>query len=252
MAGELVARGAVVVLCDVDGDGVRAAAAEIGGEALTLDVSDAQAVARAVDGVVARQGRIDLIINNAGYAISGEVRHLSADQFRRITEVNYLGVVYGAHAAYRHMLAQGHGQIVNVASLFGLVPAPMSAAYSATKHAVVGFSRSLRLEAQSLGVRVNTVCPGFIRTGLFDNAEYRGATREAMLKQVDVPMIDAGAAAAKILDGAQRDVPMITFPRYVGAMRWMDRHAPFLLRRFYARALRDHRALPPPNDHVDP
>lgn len=149
----LAAAGADVVCTDIDGD---AAAKTVAGlrnaRSAVLDVTDPAAVQAAVDDVVARAGRLDLMFNNAGITWGGDTELLTLDQWNAIIDVNIRGVVHGVAAAYPVMLRQGHGHIVNTASMAGLTAAGQITSYVMTKHAVVGLSLALRSEAVSRGV----------------------------------------------------------------------------------------------------
>ena len=125
-----------------------------------VDVTDAVAVQRLVDGTVAREGRLDLLFNNAGIAVFADARDTSLEDWNRLIDVNLRGVVHGVAAAYPLMVRQGSGHIVNTASAAGLLPSPANIAYAATKHAVVGLSLTLRAEAVHHGVGVSVICPG--------------------------------------------------------------------------------------------
>src|SRR4051812_10857173 len=155
----LRASGATVVATDV-ADGLTVDRA--------LDVRDAAAFDALVADVVAEHGRIDLMVNCAGIAIIGDVEELTIEHWRRIVDINLMGVINGVHASYARMIAQGHGRIVNVASVSGLVPSPLLTSYSTTKHGVVGLSTSLRVEARPKGIGVHVVCPGPIETAMLD------------------------------------------------------------------------------------
>lgn len=171
----LMARhGDTVVLADINREAADDVAAQIvtaGGkaESVQLDVRDAQAFSAAVDRAVAEHGRIDLIFNNAGIGVGGPIEDLDLAHWQRIVDVNVMGVVNGIRAAYPHMMRQGDGHIVNTASMAGLVPAPMLTPYAMTKHAVVGLSVSLRLEAAQYGIRVSALCPGPTETPILDS-----------------------------------------------------------------------------------
>jgi short-subunit dehydrogenase len=112
------------------------------------------------------------------------------------------------------MLRQRSGHIVNTASAAGLLATPMMAPYGAAKHAVVGLSRSLRAEAADHGVRVSVVCPGFIRTNIFEASRYVGYDRDQLLKRLPFRMIEADSAARRILNGVKRNRALIAFPLY--------------------------------------
>jgi NAD(P)-dependent dehydrogenase (short-subunit alcohol dehydrogenase family) len=132
-----------------------------------------------VDETVRDYGRLDYMFNNAGIGMGGEVRDMDLEHWRRVLEVNLWGVTCGTSAAYEEMVRQGFGHIVNTASLAGLIPLPMVAAYCATKHAVVGLSASLRAEAAALGIKVSVVCPGFVETGIFRSGPQKDHGRTA-------------------------------------------------------------------------
>lgn len=179
LATALVARGATVVLADIDGDGATAAAAALGGgpqaRAAALDVTDAGAVRALVEEVAGREGRLDLLCNNAGIGAGGPVEALPLEAWRRVIDVDLMSVVHGVAAAYPIMVHQQSGHIVNTASLAGLVPSPLLTPYAAAKAGVVGLSVSLRVEAAAHGVGVSVVCPGPVETPLLDARPGAGA-----------------------------------------------------------------------------
>lgn len=217
----LARRGARVILADKNASGVEDAAHAIrarGGKAsgVALDVTDADAFRAVVDGIVAREGRIDYFFNNAGMAIGGEVRDIPLDVWRRILDVNLMGVIHGVAAVYPHMLARNSGHIVNTASMAGLVPFPGGAPYSVSKFGVVALSTSLRAEATKLGVRVSVVCPSFIATPIYDSALYVNVDRAKVIDAIPVTPIPVERCAEVILAGVERNRAFIL----VGASAW--------------------------------
>lgn len=166
LAMALAARGAIVCASDVDGAGAQRVAAECGNGAtsVALDVCDAAAVRAAIQDFARDRGRLDYLFNNAGIGMGGEVHEIPLEAWHRVVDVNIWGVLHGVQAAYPLMRQQGFGHIVNTASLAGLGPAPLLTPYALTKHAVVGLSASLRVEAAPFGVRVSALCPGAIET----------------------------------------------------------------------------------------
>ena len=192
VAGRLAADGAVVVVNDLRPDAAAAVAEEVSGEAAPFDVTDSAAFDAAVDDVVARHGRLDIVVNNAGVVndrpdvmersmtalmtrLGGgtpePVRALSTlddGLWDRMIKVHLYGTFHGTRAALRHMEPARSGAIVNVASIYGLRGAPTTPEYAAAKHGIVGLTRSVAIEVAPLGIRVNAVAPGFVDTPLLD------------------------------------------------------------------------------------
>ncbi len=137
---------------------------------LPLDVTDDQSVAGAVSEVLARSGRIDVLVNNAGLGIAGAAEESSVEQARALFDTNLFGSIRMARAVLPRMREQGSGRIINLSSVLGLVPAPFGALYSATKHAMEGYSESLDHEVREHGVRVLLVEPGYTRTSFDANS----------------------------------------------------------------------------------
>ncbi|MDF2723878.1 MAG: short-chain dehydrogenase [Paenibacillus sp.] len=136
-------------------------------EVLPLDVTDFAAIERVVSEVIARYGRIDVLVNNAGFAIGGFVEELTIDDWREQMETNFFGLVALTRAVLPIMRVQQSGAIVNVSSVSGLAGFPGYAAYAASKFAVEGFSESLRHEMLPFGVKVVLVEPGAYKTPIW-------------------------------------------------------------------------------------
>jgi len=250
---ELGRQGATVVVSDIDGDAARQVAASLeqrGTPALAVraDVADEAEVARLIESTVAAYGRLDYMINNAGIAIGGDSRDLSTQQWRRVLDVDLLGVVYGTVHAYQVMARQGYGHIVNISSLSGLVPQPGNVAYCTSKHGIVGLSLSLRAEGADLGVKVSAACPGDMKTKIYENMVVVNMPREqvATLSRRThylMPQMNARAAARAILRGVDRNQPLIVFPFAVQAIWHMYRRFPGLFYRINIHRMRIFRSL---------
>ncbi|CAN5462128.1 oxidoreductase [soil metagenome] len=136
---------------------------------MDLDVTSDESVTATVQRVVQRFGHIDVLVNNAGIGAAGAAEETSLTQDRQVFEVNVFGVMRVTKAVLPQMRAQGSGRIINISSIFGLIPAPFMAAYSATKHAIEGYSESVDHEVRDHGIRVLLVEPAGTRTGFDDN-----------------------------------------------------------------------------------
>lgn len=188
--------GAAVALADIDKTAVNTAAKELtdaGHRALALvcDVTDEDQVAAAVDRTVETFGRLDMAYNNAGtMPPPTDAADESAEQFDRVQNINLRGIWASIKHELRHMRDQGSGVIVNCSSLGGLVGNPGRAAYHASKHGVIGLTKSAALEYGSRGVRINAVCPGTIATPMV-NAMVEGG-------ELDRDQAEAGQAIDRL------------------------------------------------------
>ena len=141
-----------------------------GVELIALDVTDAASVTAAVATVVERAGRIDIVVNNAGFGVLGAAEESSTAQAQDLFDTNFFGLVRVTREVLPYLRAQGSGRIVNVGSVLGFLPAPYAALYAASKHAVEGYSESLDHETRDFGVRVTVVEPGYTSTSFEANA----------------------------------------------------------------------------------
>ncbi|MGA7870981.1 MAG: SDR family oxidoreductase [Candidatus Binatus sp.] len=250
---ELARRGAVVVVADIDGNAagqVTSRIAQGGGRAraVTVDVSKQEDVARLIETTVSEFGHLDYIFNNAAIFIGGDARDVSIEQWDRVLAVNLHGVIYGTIDAYRVMVKQGHGHIVNVSSASGLTPQPGNASYCTCKHGIIGLSLSLRFEGADLGVKVSAVCPGDMKTSVYENMVVMNMPHDEVVRvsrrsHFPIRQISAEAAAREILRGVSRNQALIVFP---AAVRWIwriNRALPGLIYWISLRRMRMFRKL---------
>jgi NAD(P)-dependent dehydrogenase (short-subunit alcohol dehydrogenase family) len=183
-----------------------------------LDVTDTEAVRT----IAAKYAPIDILVNNAGILIMGSALDITEEEMRRIFETNYFGAVALTRAVAARMIEAGGGLIINVASLAGLIGHPFNAAYAATKHALIGFSRSTRLELKPFNINVVSVEPGYHRTEIirananlsenfYDRQsptfEYNRGFLKLMMAEIVPRAADAETVAKKIVEIMQADRP---------------------------------------------
>ena len=217
LAYELARRGAKLALSDVDAVGlaetvkqVRVIGARV--HDARLDVSDREAVLRYADEVAAEFGVVNIVINNAGIAFTGDVEKMSFEQIERVMDVDFWGVVNGTKAFLPHLMSSGDGHVVNISSLFGLLAVPGQSAYNAAKFAVRGFTESLRQEmlVNKHPVQVTCVHPGGIKTAITRNAgAVEGLDAAAIAEMFDAKLAKTTpeSAARTILRGVARNRP---------------------------------------------
>lgn len=247
LARALVTRGDSVVIADLDSSTASDVAADLNRQgpgrarAEALDVRDAEAVQSVVEEAHRRDGRLDLMFNNAGIGIGGAVEEFALSHWDRVIDVDLRGVVHGVAAVYPLMLRQGHGHIVNTASVAGFIPTPFLTPYAMTKHAVVGLSLSLRAEAAAHGVRVSALCPGVVETPILDRGnpedlpEARYPDVREYLTRVAGAPYSADALAADVLRALTRNRPLIVAPRRARVMWRVHRAAPWLVEQMTLR-----------------
>ena len=245
----LVTRGAHVTCADIDLPAAQRVTDSLSGgpgtaRAVQLDVTDAAAVQRVVDEVVAEWGRLDLMFNNAGITWGGPTEMLTPEQWDAIIDVNIRGVVHGVAAAYPVMIEQRSGHIVNTASMAGLVAAGLITSYVMTKHAVVGLSLALRTEAAGRGVNVMAVCPSAVETPILDKGSVGGFVRRSyyLASQGSSTAYDADRLARDTLAAIERNQPLLVVPRRSRITWRVQRLAPGLTNRLAAQFIDRQRA----------
>jgi NADP-dependent 3-hydroxy acid dehydrogenase YdfG len=237
LAAKLVDGGASVWIADRQLDAAQELASRlnsVGGQAhaVELDVRDYPSFERVVTEAVQQSGRIDYLFNNAGIGVGGEIDAYTLDDWNDVFDVNLRGVAHGIQAVYPIMIRQHSGHIVNTASMAGLLAAPGSASYTATKHAVVAISKVLRVEGERHGVQASVLCPGAIRTPILTGGKYgrnKGMSDEQMLKFWE-PMRPMAPEefAERALRGVLRGNAVIVLPAWWKAAWYVERLSPAL------------------------
>src|SRR3954471_19851824 len=208
-------------------------------EMLTLDVTSDASVEAVVGEVMRREGRIDLLVNNAGFSTApAGAEESSIEQTRSIFDTNFFGIVRMTRAVVPHMRRQGSGRIINIGSVLGFLPAPYMAFYAATKHAIEGYSESLDHELRTKGIRVSVIEPSYTRTEFDANLleadakldeyrEIRGVVGRQM-KEALAAADEPGVVADVVLKAAGAARPKLRYPagRLASRLRLLRRFAP--------------------------
>ena len=236
MAKAFAAEGARVALLDVDGAGLEARCAEIAAQgadaqSYLCDVRSLEALESARDEILRRQGRIDLLVNNAGVTTFGPFDAVSDAELRRVVDINLWGVLHGCRAFLPALREAPRAHVVNVASEAGLQGMPWQSIYCATKFAVRGFSASLRAELALEGIGVTCVLPGATATSILSSAgstEPQTSKRLAQLLEKHAPSPDRVARA--VVKGVRRNRAEVFTGPDSRALNWGVRFAPGILR----------------------
>ncbi|MBO0979932.1 SDR family NAD(P)-dependent oxidoreductase [Microbacterium sp. SD291] len=201
--------GMKVGIGDVDADRVAEAAAELGSDVVgyVLDVRDKHSFTAFLDAVEANLGPLEVLVNNAGVLRMGPLAGADDESVQLQLDVNIKGVVTGTRLALRRFLDRGDGHVVNMASSAGMIATANGAVYTATKHAVLGFTRALRAELRGSGVRTTVVMPGVIRTDM--TTDFNDA--------VGVRVIEPEVVADRIVDAIRLGHPEVCVPREIAA-----------------------------------
>lgn len=212
--------------------------------AIEMDVRRAESFTGVVEDILAQSARIDYLFNNAGIGVAGEVDSYTLADWTDVFEVNLLGVVHGIQAVYPVMIRQRNGHIVNTASMAGLIPGPGMAGYSASKHAVVGLSKALRIEAAAHGVTVSALCPGVIATPILTGGVYgRGqqnsdGEREFFAVPKGLRLMAPDTLAERALRAVARQKAIIVIPTWWKASWYLERLSPSVSMRVVAATAR--------------
>jgi NAD(P)-dependent dehydrogenase (short-subunit alcohol dehydrogenase family) len=235
---ELAARGCSVVLADRQLELAREVAVKLenrGSEAWAaeLDVRDLAAFEALARQVRARFGRIDFLFNNAGVGVGGGMEKYAPEDWGDVFDVNLRGVANGVQSVYPILIEQRSGQIINTASMAGLIPSPSQGSYTASKHAVVGLTKALRVEAKRFGVRASVLCPGVVRTPILTGGRFGRAklalSEDDMLRLWERfrPMAPE-LFARRAVDAVLRNEAVVVLPKWWKAFWYLERLSPSL------------------------
>ena len=181
MAQRLAAEGTKVAVFDLNQEGARSTITDFEhGLALQVDITDYERCQKAIEEVIERWGHVDILVNNAGWDLAGSFVGSDPKQWQKIIDINLYGPLNMHHVAIPHMLTQGGGKIINIASDAGRVGSSGESVYSACKGGIIAFSKTVSREVARQGIIVNTVCPGPSDTPLFDDFAGQGEAGEKL------------------------------------------------------------------------
>jgi NAD(P)-dependent dehydrogenase (short-subunit alcohol dehydrogenase family) len=197
-------------------------------ELIAMDVNDDMSVTEAVGSVLGKAGKIDILINNAGYSLAGGLEETSVTEAQQLFETNFFGVLRVTQAVLPSMRQNGHGRIVNISSMLGLLPGPYRGIYAASKHALEGYTETLDHEVRAFGIRAVLVEPMYTKTKIAKNEKRVQATipSYADQKQRVTEIIEQETAngdapydvAEVVYDAASAKSPRLRYPVGEGVM----------------------------------
>ena len=202
--------------------------------AVTCDISDGGAVQAAAAAFLEAFGHVDVLVNNAGWATYRTFEETDLEELLRIADVNLLGAVRVTKAFLPGMISRGHGHIINIASIAGMMLITPNAMYGAAKHGLVGLSEALRQELHRFGIAVSVVCPGRVRTRFFDHETFRTRSHR---KETNLT-VPVGRVTEAILRLMARPRFMTFVPWYWGPASWLYRACPWLVAVPYGMLIR--------------
>lgn len=211
------------------------------GKAVCIDVSDHGDVKSLMEDTIKEYKQIDYLFNNAGISVNGEFQELTLEHWKHVLDVNLWGVIYGCYFVYPIMLKQGFGHIINTASLGGLMPGGLITIYSASKHAVVGFSLTLRAESKQYGIKISALCPGYMITNIHKTtllvSEYMNTDKtKEMESNMKLPTPDD--CIGQIMAGVKKNRGIIFSPKKQIMYWWLYRLFPEFIPNMWDRIIR--------------
>ncbi len=240
LARSLRTDGWFTALVDLPGSALEAAALEAGSDSVAAygcDLTDPDQTAHTCSRIVADRPSIDMVIYNAGVTQIGTFAEMPLKTHRTVMEVNYFGAVHVAHALH-DAVRESRGTHLAISSVAGFTPLVKRCAYAASKHALEGFFKTLRVEEKPFGVTVSIAAPSFVATNLGNPQQQAGGIARPGSATDGVDYMDAGEAAKIILDGAKSGKAMIPVGRIARTAWWISRLSPTLYARLMERNLR--------------
>lgn len=236
LAQDLCAKGAHVVISSDNRESLQAAVQELASQncavsSVVCDVTRQEQVDELASAVVTEFGKVDVLINNAGYAVYETYEESTIDELIRLVEVNLLGVIRCTKAFLPLMIERREGRIVNMASIAGRLVITPNATYGAAKHGMVALTRALSYELGRFGIKTNVVCPGRVETAFFDHPSFqKRAARPETRHTVSLESVSRATIRA-----IEQDRFLTYVPRSLGIIVWLVNAVPFVSWPLYGR-----------------
>jgi short-subunit dehydrogenase len=240
----LAREGAHLYLIDIDGANLAVTAREAAQQNVTVltrvcDLSDPKQITAAVDSLLSSWGRLDILVNNAGTIYYGPTKEMTAEQWNRVLAVNLLAPIQLVRELLPTLTAQPEAHIVNVSSIFGLVPVPRITAYQTSKFGLVGFSAALRAEYGQHHCGVTALCPGFVRTAMIE--EFVTVGFEPDYRIPSWICTSAEKVAQETIQAIRKDKALVVISPAARVLWWLTRISPGI-RDWLIRAMLAHQA----------
>jgi len=234
--------GATIHAIDLNGGGLESLVGESSGGGTIhpwqVDITDFEAYSKVVGEILKSSPEIDCLFNNAGVTLLGEAQNIPFKRWKWLMDINLMGAINGTRLVYPGMVRRRSGHIVNTASIAGSTGYATASAYTASKAALLEFSRSLRAEAEAYGVRVSVACPGYVNSAIFSQERIVGADRDEMIRDLPVKMMSPEEAAFGFLRGVAKGKNTIVFPFSARFLWNLSCWAPSVLGVFHKRFMR--------------
>lgn len=208
-----------------------------------LEVGNFDEFKKTIELVKSKHGKLDLLINNAGILFMGEYSDMQEEDIQQIVQVNLTSVMIGSLYAYRIMKEQKSGLIVNISSMAGYLPSPAMVAYSATKHALLGFTKSLSTEMKGSGTQIKAVCLGLIESELLDKANVKQGHGSMFLDLVPMKPMPTAVAAKKVVDKISKKGLLIYVPTYARIYHHIQYFVPSVILKGAAFTMKKYRDM---------
>ncbi len=212
--------------------------------AAQIEVGNFEEFKRVIEQVKEKHGKLDVLINNAAIVYVGEYYDMEEDYIKQLVHVNLTSILIGTLYAYRIMKEQGFGSIINVTSMAGYLPTAMMVAYSASKHGLIGLTRSLAAEATEFGIGIKVMCLGLVESEMLNKAKVKhGDDGNVVYETVPIKPMATGKAAKILVDGLRKKKMFIFVPWYAKFYFYIQRYIPGMVFKGAVHTMKKYREI---------